>query len=130
MVGWSADRTEAIAINATVERLALSTGSQSFDFAAQTPALGVAVHLFEQPRRRWPFCTDLMDMNSSAASVWRAVGGTITLETSPPGLRADNPLSRRLTVRLVGAEFIGPNGVRVRQRLPVTLSAVISGFPG
>jgi hypothetical protein len=130
LFGWSIDRTEAIAIDASLEQLKLSTGSQSFDLTVRPHGLDVAVHLFEQPRRRWPFCTDVLEMDSSPAATWRAVSGAITLDVSPPGIRADNPSYRRVTIRLVGAEFVGPGGVRVRQLTPITLSALVGGVQG
>ena len=124
LYGWSGDRTEAIAVRADKDRLQLSTTPRTFDVAAQKADLEIVVHVFEQPRHSWPFCTDL---GEPEVQTWRAIGGTVTIELSPPGVRAAQPSLYRATIHIVGAEFVSATGVRVRQTQPMTLSAVV-GF--
>ena len=102
---------------------------RGFDLATGTAGLEVVAHLYEKPMRRWPFCTDVFDEARSSSETWRAIGGTATIELSPPGLRADSPSLRRAIIRIVGAELVGPTGARVRQRQPIVLTAIV-GFPG
>jgi hypothetical protein len=130
--GWSADRTEAITVRAGVEELQLSTAPQSFDLAAGRAGLEVVVHVHEQPVHRWPFCTDVivLDPDRKPPSTWRAVGGTITIELSPPGIRAEDPFLRRATMRIAGAEFVGPGGTRVKQGPPIILTGIVGWFAG
>ncbi len=61
---------------------------------------------------------------------WRATRGSITIELSPPGIRASAPFLYRATIRLVGAEFVNSAGVRVQERQPITLTALVGGFAG
>jgi hypothetical protein len=129
MYGWSGDRTEAIAIRADKDLLGLSTAPRMFDLASQQPGLDLLVHVYEQPVRSWPFCTDAGSPHASEET-WRATRGTVTIELSPRGVRARSPFAYRATIRIVGAEFVNAAGVRVKQVQPITLSAIVGWMTG
>jgi hypothetical protein len=122
--GRSADRTEAITIRADKETLGLSTVPRTFDLASQHNNLAVLVHVYERPVRNWQFCTDLRSLEG-LPETWRVTRGTMTIELSPPGVRASMPAAYRATIRIVGAEFVSASGVRVKQVQPITLTAMV-----
>jgi hypothetical protein len=126
--GWSDDRTEAIAVSADRSLLQLSTTAQSFNIATQT-GLEVVVHLYPQPRRSWPFCTDIGGPERREEK-WRATGGTVTIELSAPGVSPRQPNLYRATIRIVGAEFVNSSGVRVKQVRPIALTALVGSLSG
>jgi Sel1 repeat-containing protein len=115
--GWSADRTEAITIQADKDLLGLSTTPRTFQLASASSTLQVAVHVFGRARRSWPFCTDVGEFGLEEET-WKAVAGTVTIELSPTGVDA--------RVRIVGAEFLSTAGVRVKQVQPIVLSARVA----
>lgn len=125
--GRSADRTEAITLRADKEVLGLSTAPRTFDLAAQHSNLEVLVHVYERPVRSWPFCTDA-GVSTGPEEMWRATRGTVTIELSPPGVRAVTPLAYRATIHIAGAEFVSAAGVRVRQVQPITLTAIVGSM--
>jgi hypothetical protein len=129
LYGWSDDRTEAISVRADTNLLQLSTTARTFDIAATKTGLEVVVHLYPQPRRSWPFCTDIGGPERQEET-WRAVGGTVTIELSPPGVRARAPYMYRATIRIVGAEFVNSSGARVKQVQPITLTAIVGWLSG
>jgi hypothetical protein len=65
-----------------------------------------------------------------AESTWQAVSGLVEIELSP---RAIDPLAdqrRRATVRILGAEFAGPAGKRIRLTRPIVLTAIVGTWAG
>jgi hypothetical protein len=128
LYGWSADFAEAITVRADRNLLQLSTTPRTFDLAVQRTDLEVIVRLFEHPKRQ-PFCTDVIIRDGRPEAAWTAVGGIVTIELSPPGVRARQPYLYRAAIRIVGAEFVGPTGARVRQTQPITLTAVVGSGP-
>ena len=127
--GRSADRTEAITIRADKDLLGLTTAPRTFDLASQHNNLEVLVHVYERPVRNWQFCTD-SGGSEGPPETWRATRGTVTIELSPPGVRAAMPSAYRATIRIVGAEFVNAAGVRVKQVQPITLSAIVGLISG
>jgi hypothetical protein len=127
--GWSDDRTEAITVRADRDLLQLSTTAKTFDVAAQRSGLEIALHLYDRPLREWPFCTDV-GRSGLHEEIWRATRGTITIELSQPGGRVRAPFLYRAAIRISGAEFVNDSGVRVREVLPITLTALVGGFGG
>lgn len=125
--GWSADRTEAISIRAVKDALGLSTTPRTFDLTRG--GIDVVVHVYEQPRRSWPFCTDVGDFGWAEAT-WRATRGSVTIELSPSDAVLDRPNTYRATIRIVGAEFVSATGVRATQTTPIVLRAVVGGISG
>ena len=126
--GWTDDRTEAVTVRADKDLLQLSTTAQTFDLAALSGALELAVHVYARPVHSWPFCTDAPTFLPEEA--WRATRGTVTIELSPPSLNAREPSLYRATIRIVGAEFVNASGVRVTQVHPITLSAIVGRMFG
>ena len=128
--GWSAGRADSIAIRADRQLLELSTSPRTFDLAAPTAEIEVVADVFERPQRQWGFCTDAGD-TSVRHETWRAVAGTITIQLSAPGLRAEAPNRYRATIQIENAEFMNPAGALIRSSRPIRLTAVAgsSGAP-
>jgi hypothetical protein len=127
--GWSADRAEVLTVHADKKLLGLTTTPKAFDIARQ-PDLEIVAHVFDRARRSWPFCTDVGMPGDRAAERWTAISGVVTIVLSPPGIRARAPFLYRATIQIVGAEFVGPTGIRIRQTRPITLTAVVGSYIG
>jgi hypothetical protein len=130
LYAFTADRSETISIRADRSALELSTTPRSFDVALQPLALAVSVHVYEQPRRDGSLCSHLSPSPGVVSETWRAVAGRVTIELSPPGIRARSPSLYRATIRLDGAEFLDSSGRRHRQTTPIVLSAVVGSMGG
>ena len=128
LYAWSDDRTEAITVRFDKNRLEFSTTPRTLDAAVQKTDLEVVVHVFERPLRSWPFCTDVT-VQEGPVETWRAVGGTVTIALSTPGVRAQ-PWLYRATIHIVGAEFVSATGLRVRQTQPIVLTATVGSVLG
>jgi Sel1 repeat-containing protein len=126
---WSADRSEAIVVQADRHALQLATAPKSFDAGASPSGLEVLVHVYEQAQRSGPFCTDV-GMPPATEQVWRLTGGRIRIELSPPGLRRRAPYLYRATVRIVAGEFTNAAGRRVGQAGPLVLTAMVGAISG
>ena len=128
MYGWSDDRTEAISVSADSRLLQLSTTARTFEMAVAQTGLEVVLHVYPQPRRSWPFCTDVPIRGEQ--ETWRAIGGTVTIELTARGVSPRQPNLYRATIRIVGAEFVNSSGVRVKQVRPITLRAMVGWLSG
>ena len=126
--GWSADRMEAMYLQADAELLRLSSTPQTFDIARQPATIQLAVHVFANPVRRSPFCTDV-SFGPLQTEAWRAIGGQITIELVP-GLDPAGQPRTRATIRLTGAVFVNAQGARVTQSGPIVLTAIVGAFHG
>jgi len=122
---WSSDRTETITIRADRDFLQLSTAPLTFNLAARPTELDVVADVFGRPQRQWNGCTDVPVIDdSNLQRTWRLVGGTITVQLSPTGVRAGHPHQYRATVQIDDAQFQGPDGRLVRSTRPIRLAAV------
>jgi hypothetical protein len=126
--GWTADRAEAISVRADKEVLPTSTGG-TFDLATQTVGLDVRLHVYERAMPSLPFCADV-GMSGLVEQVWRPTRGTVTIQLSPAGLPVRAPGRSRATIRISGAQFVSPTGVRVEQTQPITLTAIVGWVAG
>jgi hypothetical protein len=126
--GWSADQTETMTVRADKAPLQLTTAPQTYDLATGLSGLEVAVQVNERPFGNEPFCTDVGEPRDP--EVWRAIGGSVTIELSAPGARVAQPALYRATIRIEGAEFVSATGARVRQVRPITLVALVGGVVG
>jgi hypothetical protein len=79
--------------------------------------------------RSLPFCTDV-GMPGLVEDVWRPTRGTVTIQLSPAGLPVRAPGRSRAPIRISGAQFVSPAGVRVDQTQPVTLTAIVGWISG
>ena len=84
----------------------------------------MSVHVYEEPLRSSQFCTDV-GFNVTK-TVWRAIGGTVTVTTSPPGRYGTDPAVYRATIRIEGAVFVSDTGKRLSQSTPIVLTALVS----
>ena len=118
--GWSADRAEAIMIGGRIQPSA--SAPLRFDLTA-APDVDVKVNVYGSARRE--FCSDVRVPGAvDVWETWRASAGILTIELSPV-FRVREPDTYRATIRLTGAEFVGPTGTRVRQPQPITLSTIV-----
>jgi len=127
--GWSDDRTEVITIRADKDVLGLSTAPRTFDLATPPPGLEVQVLVYQRPVRSWPFCTDV-HMDAGPVETWKAIGGSVTIELTPPVVRAHLPKAYRVTIRIIGLEVVNTKGVRARQLQPLTFIAIVGRMWG
>jgi hypothetical protein len=131
--GWSANRAEAVVVHAAGRALTLSTQPATFDLAADAVNISVETRVYNAPQRRFDFCSDAVsppDPDSTPPAIWRALGGTITIELSPPGIRARAPHLRRATITLRKLVLQDTAGTIVRVSRPVTLKAIVGGHYG
>ena len=59
-----------------------------------------------------------------------AVAGIVTIQLSPPGIRARDPHLRRATVTLSNVMLRNAAGATVRVARPITLTALVGGMFG
>jgi len=129
LYGLTVDRGEAISVR--VEKSLLQGAvTGSFDLAGPRSDLEVLVHVFERAVGESHFCSDAIVLPRPTEDTWRAVGGTLSIQLDPPGIKGRAPFMYRATIRISGAQFIGPSGRRVDQTQPITLTAVVGWIPG
>ena len=129
MYGWSADRAEAVVVGVAGSSLNLSTQPATFDLSQESVNISVNVHVYDRAQQRFEFCTDVgrvFGPGSLEPEIWRAVAGTITIESSPPRIRAP----RRATITLSNVTLRNSAGATVRITRPVKLTAVVGAVSG
>jgi hypothetical protein len=131
--GWAADRGEAIVVGARAPELGLSTQAATFDLALDSVNISVEAYVYDAPQREFHFCSDVVMPRAPDAigpEVWRAVAGTVSIELSPPGIRARNPSARRASVTLSNVVLRNAAGTTVRLPRTVRLSAIVGSMAG
>lgn len=125
--GWAADRAEAVLVRADGPLLGLSTQATTFDLSRQSAGISVETIVYAAPRRQFDFCSDvvLRESESVGPVTWRAIAGAITIELSPPGIRARTPNVRQATVTLKNVVLQNAAGTTVRIAGPVRLTAIV-----
>ena len=91
------------------------------------------IFVYGAPQHHFEFCSDVRmprEPDSREPGKWRAVAGTITIELSPPGVRAHSPHLRRARITLTNVVLRSPDGKTVRMSGPVRLAAIVGGFFG
>jgi hypothetical protein len=130
--GWTADRAEAVVVSLDGSELGLTGSPAVFDVSRQLPNLSVAVYVYDTPRQ-FDFCSDVRmsaPPDAVGPEIWRAVAGTMSIESSPPGIRALNPGLRRATVTLNNVTLRNTSGQTVKITAPVRLTAIVGGISG
>jgi hypothetical protein len=131
--GWTADRAEAVVVGVRLPELGLSTQAATFDLARDSANVTVEAHVYDAPQRAFHFCSDVImppAPDSIGPELWRAVAGTVSVELSPPGIRARNPSARRATVTLSNVVLRNAAGTTVRVPRTVRLSAIVGSMAG
>jgi hypothetical protein len=131
LYGWTANRDEVIFERANARELGLAT-PETFDLAGSSASISIETYVYDSPRHRFDFCTDVYVQETGAIQpeIWRAVSGMATIELSPPGIRAAYPSARRVTVTLSNVVLRNTAGTVVRMPGPVKLSAIVRGMAG
>lgn len=126
--GWTPDRTEVLAVRADKAVLQLAAGG-TFDLATQAAGLDVSLHVYDRAMPSFPFCTDV-GMGGLVEEVWRPIRGTVTIQLAPTPFPIRAPHLYPATIRITGAQFVSPSGVRIDQTAPITLAAIVGAFFG
>jgi hypothetical protein len=126
--GWTADRAEVGTVRIDAAALGLSSQPMTFDLARNSANISVETYVYDAPRRRFDFCTDVVftETGASQPTRWRAVAGTITIEMSPPGART----KPRATVTLTNIVLQNDAGMTVKIVGPVRLTASVGSVFG
>jgi hypothetical protein len=127
---WSADGAEVLTVRADRDALQLSTAvPRTFDLSAAGPDLEVEARVANRAGYDWGLCKDVRFLPiGDEDEPWRAVSGLLTIQIAPAGIRVSQPWRYRASIRLSGAEFVGPTGTRVRLSGPVTLTAWVGSL--
>ncbi len=130
--GWSSDRAEVLVVrrgggDGLVSQPAI------VDLARGSAGLSIDVFVYAAPQQRFAFCTDVgnpPDPDVPAPETWHAVAGTLTIEVSPPGGRAQTPDLRQATV--TGSNLVLKNaaGATLSVPGPVRLTAFVGSVGG
>lgn len=130
---WSASRSEAVVVRGDGRALGLSTEPATFDVSRDLTNISIEVYIYDASQHQFSFCSDVVMPKGSESrepEMWRAVAGTVTIELSPPGIRARAPHLRRATVTLSNVVLRNATGTAVRVAGPITLTAVVGGMLG
>ena len=119
----TSDRAEVISVRIDRRGLGLGPGVHTMELG-RDQRVAVNVHMYDRPLRESPFCTDV-GMGPHDERIWQVVRGRITIELSAPGVSGRDPGFYRASVRIEGAEFVGPGGKRIRQTAPIVISALV-----
>jgi len=130
--GWSADRSEAIVARAASPQPEIFVQPGTFDLVRDSSSLSVSVFVYAQPQPQFDFCSDAKVVlpEELGPQTWRAVAGTMTIELSPPGVRARSPHLRRATITLTNLVLRNAAGQTVGLTGPVRLSALVGSVSG
>jgi hypothetical protein len=121
----SLDRGEVMTFRVDAESLALTPQPRRFDLAKDRRAFSLRIYVYERRVRADP-CSDLR-MPMPAEVAWQAVSGVVEVEVGIDPVARNR---RRATVRILGAEFEGPAGKKIRLTRPILLSAIVGGVSG
>ena len=125
--GWTANRDETILVHVTADQLTSAAQSMVWDISRSPGLLTVSTSVYDGPQREFPVCTDVSVKEEGAVEpeVWQAISGTVSIEFSAPGIRANNPYLRRAVVTLSNLVLRNSVGATVTMSGPLELSAII-----
>jgi hypothetical protein len=132
LVGWTANRDEAIVLRANAEELSLSAQAVTYDLARYSGGISIEVFVYEAAQGQFDFCSDAKmgrGPDRVGPEVWRAAAGIVTIDVSPSGT-ALNPRPQRATVTLNYVVLGNGAGRTVTISGPVRLSAMIGAIFG
>ena len=102
---------------------------RTFDLADAPVGIAVDVTVYRQPQPNPPNCSHVFITDTSVPpnppEVWRAVGGTLTVERGPRGVVPEQPYLSQAGLRLAGAKFEGPDGMVVEMSQPFAWVALV-----
>ncbi len=125
--GWTANRDETVVVHVDADQLGPTAQSMVFDVARSPGLVSVSTSVYDGAQRQFPFCTDVSVREEGAVDpeVWQAVAGTVSIEFSAQGIRANNPYLRRAIVTLSNVVLRNSSGATMTMSGPVRLSAII-----
>ena len=116
---------EVVTFRADARSLELTPQPRRFDLSKEQRAFSLQIHVYERPVRPNPYSDVATEM--PAESAWQALSGIVEIELQPRGIDPRAEHLRRATVRILGAEFVGPAGKRIRLSRPIVLTAIVGG---
>jgi hypothetical protein len=122
-----------VVVSADASKLMPSAQSGTFDLSRESLNISVEAYVYDTPQQRFDFCSDVRIMpppDAIGPETWRAVAGTMTIELSPPGIRAHAPHLRRATVTLTNLVLRNAAGTTMTVPRPVRLTAIVGGMAG
>ena len=131
--GWTGDRAETIVIRAATQEIDRSAQSLTFDLARDLANISVETRLYAAPQRQFEFCSDVvmhLGPDLPRPETWRAIAGSVTIDLSPPGVRAHPPGLRPATVTLSNVVLRNAAGATVKTPGSIRLTAIVGGFGG
>ena len=129
--GWTADRAEAVVVSIDARRLMASAQSGTFDLSRESAHITIDAHVYAAPQQQFYFCSDVkMPVSPDSIETWRGVAGTITIELSPPGIRARAPHLRRATITLINLVLRNSAGTTVTIPGLVRLTGIVGSMAG
>ena len=129
LFAWSADKTEAIVAYVNRELLELSASPRTIDLVTPREGIKVYADVYERPQRE-RYCTDVLNPEVGRKETWQVVGGILTIQVSPRGIRAGDPLRYRATIQIDDAVFRNASGRIVRPSAPIRLTGMAGLFAG
>lgn len=124
LFAWTSDRTEAVVAFIDRELFELSASPRTIDLATARDGVRVFADVADRPRQS-SYCSDVFAEGLGyRQETWQAVGGTLTIQVSPPGIRSQYPRQYRATIQIDNAVFRNTTGTVVRAPGPIRLDAI------
>jgi hypothetical protein len=127
-------RTEFLQIEADFQAMSSPSRVTVFNLADAPRDVKVSVTLYNHPEVNQPNCSDMFVREIGApplvAVVWPAMAGRLVVERGPTGINPDEPSLFHAKLRLEGAVFRGPNGIRAEMPAPFVWEGDVGWYAG